>query len=144
MSGGMERESDDKLACFAQCYSCKDPADCRRHPVASAAERMVKTLQSDAAPSTASQHLDAVRAIIASRGEERDLPDGERSMVRATSIFNACTGQTLSESDGWLFMICLKISRQRAGRFKLDDYHDLIGYAALQTECAASENAKKP
>lgn len=95
------------------------------------------------APVKAHEHLDAVRTIIAARGEERDLPDGERSMARAVNIFNACTGVKLSEADGWLFMQCLKLSRQRAGKFKLDDYHDLIGYAALQTECVSASHAKE-
>jgi hypothetical protein len=82
------------------------------------------------------EHLDAVKGIIEQRGKERDLPEGERSMERAVAIFNVMTGRDLWEAEGWKFMMALKLSRQQAGSFKLDDYHDLIGYAALLAECA--------
>lgn len=74
---------------------------------------------------------------ISQRGTLRDQPDGERSMARTVAAFNALTGQSLSEADGWTFMIVLKAARAQAGRPHRDDYVDLAGYAALAGECIA-------
>jgi len=73
--------------------------------------------------------------VIEERGKLRDKPDGERSMARAVEAFNALTGATMSELEGWLFMSVLKIARATAGVPHLDDMTDLAGYAALAAEC---------
>lgn len=77
---------------------------------------------------------------IQTRGEERDQPGGERSMARAIAMFNALKGTNLSETDGWDFMECLKMSRAQGGAYRADDYTDRIGYAALAAESAAKTN----
>lgn len=77
--------------------------------------------------------------VIEERGQLRDKPDGERSMARAVTAFNALTGSTMSELDGWLFMSVLKIARATAGKPHLDDCTDLAGYAALAAECVARD-----
>jgi len=84
--------------------------------------------------------LHKAAALIGDRGAERDHEDGERSMARCVSAFNAMTGHKLSEEDGWLFMQYLKQARAKGGAFKQDDYEDNIAYAALQAECAIKEN----
>lgn len=71
---------------------------------------------------------------IDNRAAERDT-EAERSMARAVAIFNAYSGHTLTETDGWMFMVCLKMARSRAGKFRRDDYTDLSAYAALAGEC---------
>lgn len=81
--------------------------------------------------------LRAAAKAIDDRADQRDCPGGERSMVRAVLLFNALTGHTLSELDGWQFMCCLKLSRSRAGRFVEDDYTDCAAYVALAAEAAA-------
>ena len=58
-------------------------------------------------------------------------------MARAVTAYNALTGAQLSETDGWVFMCVLKLSRAAAGRPHLDDYTDLAGYAALAAEGVA-------
>lgn len=73
---------------------------------------------------------------IEERAAQRDCPDGERSMARTVALFNALTGSSLNELDGWQFMQCLKMARARAGRFVLDDYIDCAAYAALAAEAA--------
>jgi hypothetical protein len=61
-------------------------------------------------------------------------------MARTVDVFNAITGQELSELDGWKFMIALKLARSAQGSFHEDDYVDLCGYAALAGECEASKH----
>jgi hypothetical protein len=80
--------------------------------------------------------------VIDERGRQRDTAGGERSMKRAVEMFNVMSGGcVLTELDGWLFMCVLKMSRATAGRFHLDDFTDLAGYAALAAECGIRENA---
>ena len=80
--------------------------------------------------------LIAAADCIGNRAEQRDQPDGERSMRRAVTAFNAITGHTLSEREGWLFMVFLKAARAQGGRFVLDDYIDGAAYFALAGESA--------
>lgn len=71
---------------------------------------------------------------IEQRGKLRDSPEGERSMATAVALFSLMTGNTLSEVDGWKFMLALKLARSRQGLDHIDDYLDLAGYAALTAE----------
>lgn len=81
--------------------------------------------------------LDSAISTISQRAASRDQ-DHERSMARTVDVFNAITGMSLSELDGWKFMIALKLARSAQGSFHEDDYVDLCGYAALAGECEAS------
>ena len=60
-------------------------------------------------------------------------------MESTVEAFNALTGNSLSESAGWLFMLCLKAARAEGGCFKADDYVDGAAYFALYGEAAAKE-----
>lgn len=75
-------------------------------------------------------------AAIEQRAVQRDLRDGERSMARTVAAFNALTGGSLSERDGWIFMVALKAAHATAGGHQLDDYTDGAAYFALAGECA--------
>ncbi len=86
--------------------------------------------------------FDDAKATIISRGEERDQADGERTIPRCVTAFNAITGHKLSNCDGWLFMEVLKKCRSVQGAYKYDDYRDGVGYAALRAEEARMENEK--
>ena len=46
------------------------------------------------------------------------------------------TGLSLTEEEGWIFMVFLKLARSQQGEFKLDDYVDMAAYAALAGESA--------
>lgn len=48
----------------------------------------------------------------------------------------------MSESEGWMFMMALKMARMTGGEFRLDDYLDLVGYGVLLTECVTEEQAE--
>ena len=86
---------------------------------------------------SAAHFLREAAATIDLRAAQRDMPS-ERSMKRTVEAFNALVGQTLTETQGWLFMVLLKLSRAQAGSFHLDDWLDAAAYTALALEC---ENA---
>lgn len=96
-----------------------------------------------AAPSPPSQPIayaanmlhDAAEAI-SDRAAERDRPQGERSMAGCVAAFNALSGHTLSEREGWVFMALLKLSRAQGGALREDDYIDGAAYMALAGEAA--------
>lgn len=94
---------------------------------------------------------DALR-VLESRGKQRDSGNGEeRSMSTTVDIFNAATKgrYAMSEEDGWLFMLCLKLGRDanqkeyKGVKYNRDDIVDLVGYSALYGECK-SEKIKQP
>ena len=93
----------------------------------------------DPEPRTAQDIVQAAVAHMDNRAATYDQPQGERSMARAVAAFNAITGQSLAESDGWLFLQLLKDARQ----WSRPDYHqdsaeDCIAYAALKAEALES------
>ena len=84
--------------------------------------------------STATQIISEALFAIEERSKDRDNGP-ERSMDRAVTIFNAATGLGISESDGWLFMICLKLARHKNGQgYNHDHFVDVAGYAGLLAE----------
>lgn len=69
------------------------------------------------------------------RASTYDAPGGERSMGKAVTAFNAITGHTLSESEGWLLLQVLKDVRNFSrGKPHQDSLEDCIAYAALKAE----------
>lgn len=91
---------------------------------------------------TAEQLVQDALDIMKERGATRDKPQGERAMAATVAAFNAVTGRNLTETEGWKFMMCLKLGRAAQGKFHADDYHDLIGYSALTAECAFREQTE--
>lgn len=71
--------------------------------------------------------------LIDERAQERGLTQ-ERSMSAAVAAFNALTDAGLTELHGWLFMVCLKLSRATCGKPKDDDLLDAAAYCALALE----------
>lgn len=73
--------------------------------------------------------------IMAERAKQYDSPQGERSMGKAVAAFNAVTGQSLSEANGWLLMALLKIVRDNnTDKPHEDSINDLVAYGALYGE----------
>lgn len=91
---------------------------------------------SDAPSNAAPDLLIAGADAIGERAEQRDCPDGERSMRRTVAAFNAMFSARLTEEQGWQFMALLKMARSAAGRRHRDDYIDQGAYSALAGECA--------
>ena len=74
------------------------------------------------------------------RASQRDSEDGERSMKRCVEAFNALECTNLTETQGWKFMVMLKMARSVSGDFTADDYEDMAAYAGLAGESASMEN----
>ena len=70
------------------------------------------------------------------RASAYDKPDGERSMRNTVEMFNALTGNSVTEEQGWLLMAILKMVRSQQGVFNLDSYEDGAAYFALAGEAA--------
>ena len=82
--------------------------------------------------------------IMAERAKQYDSPQGERSMGKAVAAFNAITGQSLSEANGWLLMALLKMVRDNTtDKPHEDSLHDLVAYGALYGEARLSINHKQ-
>ncbi len=91
--------------------------------------------------------LNEAADILKQRGVDYDgkgYEGGERSMAQTVALFEALTGNKLSELDGWRFLICLKLARSTTGKPKRDSYVDLAGYAALAGECALESRLDPP
>lgn len=88
----------------------------------------------------ATEMLGRAAALLHERGQSYDKPQGERSMARTVSAFNAITGRDLTEAEGWLFMQQLKQVRlfTRSG-YHADSAEDNIAYAALMAEAKERE-----
>ena len=63
---------------------------------------------------------------------------GERSMGATVAAFNAATGHSLTEEQGWMFMIFLKAVRTQQGNFKADNYEDGAAHFGLMGEAASA------
>ena len=64
---------------------------------------------------------------------------GERSMGRTVQAFNIITGQSLSESEGWLLLQILKDVRDRTNGPHHDSLLDGVAYSSLKAEARMAE-----
>lgn len=92
----------------------------------------------------ASNFLKAGLKHMDDRASTYDKPTGERSMGKCVQAFNAITGLSLTEEQGWLLLGILKMTRSQQGNFKADNYEDEAAYAALRGECAARDRTIQP
>lgn len=83
--------------------------------------------------------LKAALGHMEDRAKTYDAPSGERSMGKTVAMFNTATGLKLTEEQGWLFMVLLKVARSQQGGHREDNYEDLAAYAGLMGEAAAVE-----
>ena len=82
--------------------------------------------------------------IMAERAKQYDSQQGERSMGKAVAAFNAITGQSLSEANGWLLMALLKMVRDNTtDKPHEDSLHDLVAYGALYGEARMASITEK-
>lgn len=95
---------------------------------------------------TSVQILEAAVSIQEQRAEDYDSEGGERSMANTVRAFNIITGREdddrrLTESEGWEFMVLLKLVRDRSvvGGHK-DSLLDAVSYAALMGEARLRED----
>jgi hypothetical protein len=78
---------------------------------------------------TAAQHMER-------RAKQYDRPEGERSIPAVVDAFNVITGKDLTPTQGWLFMVLLKLVRAQSaqGLAFVDSVEDAAAYAALMGE----------
>lgn len=72
------------------------------------------------------------------RAAQRDSAEGERSMAACVNAFNAMFGTSLTETQGWQFMVLLKMALSR-NKFNPDDYEDGAAYTCLAGEAHSHE-----
>jgi len=85
--------------------------------------------------------LNKAKQHMEDRAATYDTPDGERSMKATVKAFNAITHRNLTESEGWLFMTCLKQVRTfTSSKPHQDSIEDLIAYSALMGESMLKGN----
>ena len=90
--------------------------------------------------STAQRLLKSASDTIGNRAAERDVKQ-ERSMADTVAAFNAMFGTNLTESQGWAFMVFLKMKRATTGGYRPDDFTDGSAYFALMGEsCESASN----
>jgi hypothetical protein len=83
--------------------------------------------------------LGRAAAHMHERAATYDDPEGERSMGKAVTAFNAITGHSLTESEGWLLLQVLKDVRLFTRKaYHADSAEDCIAYAALKAEAKGS------
>lgn len=87
----------------------------------------------------AKQILEEATKVQSQRGKEYEGGDKERSMADVVALFNYATKHSLTVSDGWLFMIFLKIVRG-VNTTKEDSFVDLASYASLWGESRICDN----
>jgi len=84
---------------------------------------------------TANQLLNKAASHMQSRAATYDKPEGERSMSATVTAYNAVTGHSLTEANGWLLMGILKMVRDnQRTEPHTDSIEDLIAYSALYGE----------
>lgn len=88
---------------------------------------------------TAHDILTQAATEMQDRATTYDKPEGERSMGATVAAYNAVTGQSMTEVQGWLFMAMLKAVRSQQGDYRADSFVDGAAYFALAGEAADNE-----
>lgn len=84
---------------------------------------------------SAEQLLRKAEEIMTERGKQYDSTgqNRERSMGRIVAAFNCLYGTSMTEQQGWYFMLLVKLARQK-DKPHADSMEDAIAYAALAAE----------
>lgn len=83
----------------------------------------------------ATKLLDRAAQHMRDRATTYDKPSGERSMGQTVTAFNAVTGHSITESQGWMLLALLKMVRdQHALEGHQDSCEDAVAYTALYGE----------
>lgn len=105
-----------------------------------AIKQMLHELRETDTSQSAADFLEKALGHLKDRGVTYDKPQGERSMGKTVAMFNELTGHTLTEEQGWKFMVLLKLVRSEQGAFKADNFEDGSAYFALAGESASTVN----
>jgi len=92
---------------------------------------------------TAQQLLNKAQTHMQARAATYDKPEGERSMEATVTAYNAITGHSLTEANGWLLMAVLKMVRDNQRiEAHVDSVEDFVAYSSLYGEARLNEVAK--
>ena len=95
-------------------------------------------------PTKAQDLLHRAADLMDKRGKQYDQPSGERSMQATVTAFNAISGYSLTEADGFLLMALLKMVRdQQRETPHRDSIEDLVAYASLYGEARLHGEARR-
>lgn len=95
---------------------------------------------------TAGALINTALDTMAQRGKQYDVDSGtnERSMARIVAAYNAIADADMSEAQGHLFMIVLKLVRAELSRgYDADHYIDGINYLAMYGEAKHTAEVAK-
>lgn len=94
---------------------------------------------------SAEQLLRKAEEIMAERGKQYDSTgqNRERSMGRIVAAFNCLYGTSMTEQQGWYFMLLVKLARQEV-KPHADSMEDAIAYAALAGEAGFMQLGAMP
>ena len=100
------------------------------------------TLNRECAEKDSLYFLNKATETQSSRAGEYDtVGEKERNMQKIVDMFNSCTGKSLTEAEGYLFMECLKNVRLfNAPDFHEDSAVDGVSYSSLKAEAKAREH----
>ena len=91
--------------------------------------------QQPAQDTKAQDLLHRAASLMDERGKQYDQRSGERSMQATVTAFNAITGYSLTEAEGFLLLAILKMVRdQQRETPHRDSIDDLVAYASLYGE----------
>jgi len=92
----------------------------------------------------ANEFLKKAEQCLVNRGVNYDAKGGERSISKVVNCFNEITGKDITNEEGWMFMVLLKIVRSQQGEPKEDNFIDGAAYFSLMGEEATSHKKKQP
>lgn len=91
--------------------------------------------QDQTQPTKAQDLLHRAASLMDERGKQYDQRSGERSMQATVTAFNAISGHSMTEADGFLLMAILKMVRDQSREMPhRDSIDDLVAYASLYGE----------
>ena len=91
--------------------------------------------QDQTQPTKAQDLLHRAASLMDERGKQYDQRSGERSMQATVTAFNAISGHSMTEADGFLLMAILNMVRDQSREMPhRDSIDDLVAYASLYGE----------
>lgn len=100
--------------------------------------------QQPAQSTKAQDLLHRAASLMDERGKQYDQRSGERSMQATVTAFNAITGYSLTEAEGFLLLAILKMVRdQQRETPHRDSIDGLVAYASLYGEARLHGEEKR-
>jgi hypothetical protein len=127
-----------ELRGWASVNKAAPSSDCMTEAAYALAKLVTNRAVREPEPVSPKSVLQTAQEMIDERGKRRDNGQ-ERSMQRIVNVFHALTDHKMTEVEGWLFMVVLKLCRERTGS-DLDNWIDGAAYMGLAAE--AVERAK--